>query len=235
MKKIFKNCDLVVGNLETVLHDDPLEGFPHFSCSPKLANALKRAGFDVLITCNNHSLDQGEEGVKQTHESVVAAGIVPIGSMQNFRQSFDIKGIKLTIHAWTTFMNEDKTSKDVSLWKESQVELQPGHNIAYIHSGKEYSTKETPEQAKIEKFLKESGFDGVIFSHSHLPAPVKFSDGFFVTHGMGNFISDQEKLEVERGNCLLVTMSAKKIDRVETIITESVVKDSGETQVKRAK
>jgi len=239
MKDTFNSCDLVVGNLETVLHDEPLHGFPRFSAPSQLANVLKRAGFDVLITCNNHSLDQGEVGVKQTYEDILDAGMVPVGTLSATRKTFTIKGIDLTIHAWTTFMNPDTSgsagtagSPYISFWDESKVAVQPGLNVAYIHCGKEYSTEKTPEQAKIEKFLREKGFNGVIFSHSHVPCPVIRDSNFFVTYGMGNFISDQEKLKKNLGNCVIVTFSSDNVKKIVTMETISSVKKDGETHVK---
>src|SRR4051794_34368313 len=69
-----QEADLTIGNLEVPLKGDfpfikrknPQTGFPLFNAPETLAAALKRAGFDVLTTANNHCLDNGMDGLKRT-------------------------------------------------------------------------------------------------------------------------------------------------------------------------
>lgn len=227
---LFSSCDLVIGNLETVLFREPYAGFPKFSAPASFANTLKRVGFDVLVTCNNHSLDQGEEGLKTTHEAVVSAGIVPLGTMGNTKQTFEIRGVKLTIHAYTTFMNKNLKSADVSFWNE-EIIREEGFNIAYIHSGTEYSNAQNETQTKIENLLKSKGFDAVFFTHSHIPGKVSNERNFIKATGMGNFISDQMNLGTEKGICVILTLSSNRIEEFEVVKTSSVVKNDGETKI----
>jgi len=232
-QKVFRGCDLVVGNLETVIGNE-IAGFPKFSVPSPFVNALKRAGFNVLVTSNNHSLDQGEKGVVDTHRAIVNAGMIPIGTLGDSHKTFEIRGIKLTIHACTTFVNADKKSKLVSMWSQ-KIDLREGINLAYIHAGKEYSSSSTAEQKEIVKILKEKGFAGVLFTHSHVPGKLEFEGNFFVIYGMGNFISDQKNLKIEKGNCAIVELTHSGVKKIEMIETSSVVKDSGETIVKFGK
>ena len=60
--------DFTFGNLETVFGGKKAKytGYPRFNSPSQLADAFKNAGFDLLTTSNNHSLDRGEEGIKKT-------------------------------------------------------------------------------------------------------------------------------------------------------------------------
>lgn len=40
----------------------PYRGYPAFSAPDEYLHAIKEAGFDVLLTANNHCLDKGSWG-----------------------------------------------------------------------------------------------------------------------------------------------------------------------------
>ena len=53
--------DYSIANLEVTLGGSPYSGYPQF-CSPdSYAEAIQEAGFDFLITANNHSQDKGKK------------------------------------------------------------------------------------------------------------------------------------------------------------------------------
>lgn len=63
VKELISRADIAVGNLEfPVLSEAPPSGTKPFNGTPEYLDGLKRAGFDVLFTANNHVLDQGIEG-----------------------------------------------------------------------------------------------------------------------------------------------------------------------------
>ena len=45
-------------------------GYPYFNAPDDFVYAIKNAGFDLLVTANNHALDQGWEGVERTIEVI---------------------------------------------------------------------------------------------------------------------------------------------------------------------
>ena len=68
IKQYLSKADLTVGNLETVIAREKTgyTGYPYFNAPDDFVYALKEAGFDLLVTANNHALDQGWEGVVKT-------------------------------------------------------------------------------------------------------------------------------------------------------------------------
>ena len=50
-------ADIAVGNLEVTLGGRPYKGYPAFSAPDEYLHAIRDAGFDVLLTANNHCLD----------------------------------------------------------------------------------------------------------------------------------------------------------------------------------
>lgn len=60
-------CDLAFANIEAPI--DTTKGaqtYPNFNMTKKFSEAFVDAGFDVFSMCNNHSLDQGINGVRET-------------------------------------------------------------------------------------------------------------------------------------------------------------------------
>ena len=67
VKPIIEQADLAIGNLEVTLPGKGrYTGYPMFRSPDALATAIKDAGFDVVVTSNNHSNDGGYNGIEHT-------------------------------------------------------------------------------------------------------------------------------------------------------------------------
>jgi len=103
----FKSSDLVIGNLETTFGggDQGYSSFPMFNTPDALAAALKEAGFHVLSTANNHTLDTGKKGLLRTLEVLRDNDLVPVGTRSNEAEKgysvTEINGIRLGVTALT--------------------------------------------------------------------------------------------------------------------------------------
>ncbi|UMZ74350.1 CapA family protein [Natranaerofaba carboxydovora] len=102
-----QNSDLALANLETVLagEEEEFTGFPLFNSPDALADALKQAGFHVLSTANNHSLDRDKPGIKRTVEVIEDRGMKAIGTRKNTdKKSYiikEIEGVDIGLSAYT--------------------------------------------------------------------------------------------------------------------------------------
>ncbi len=107
IRPFIASADLMIGNFETTLGGPGLKytGYPVFNTPDTLAEALKRAGFHVLMTCNNHCLDTGIAGLKRTHGVLSGLGIGVIGTRPDINtESFlvrDVNGLKVGLAAYT--------------------------------------------------------------------------------------------------------------------------------------
>ena len=67
-------ADLAVGNLETTLagtdNGYPFSGYPQFNCPDEIIDSMKTAGFDLVLTANNHSYDTRGIGLRRTLEVI---------------------------------------------------------------------------------------------------------------------------------------------------------------------
>ena len=78
-------ADYAVANLETTLAGTakPYQGNPMFNCPDAIVDALKNAGFDMLLTANNHCYDTSEYGFLRTIKTVKGKGLTPLGTREN--------------------------------------------------------------------------------------------------------------------------------------------------------
>ena len=99
--------DLALANLETTFGGEALgySGFPRFNTPDSLADALKDAGFDLIVTTNNHTLDTGMSGVFRTIDILRERGLQVIGTRKpEDEKSYIVKesnGIKIGFSAYT--------------------------------------------------------------------------------------------------------------------------------------
>ena len=99
--------DYSIANLETTFGGDefPYQGNPSFNCPDPFASYIQDAGYDLLLTANNHSYDTLMTGITRTLETVRGVGLQTIGtrlSEDELRYTIaDINGIKVGMVCYT--------------------------------------------------------------------------------------------------------------------------------------
>ena len=109
--------DYAVANLETTLAGEdngyPYHGYPNFNCPDEVVDGVKDAGFDMLLTANNHSYDTSLVGYKRTLETVRSRGLETLGTYASADETKwtvqEINGIKIGMLCYTyaTGVTED--------------------------------------------------------------------------------------------------------------------------------
>lgn len=103
------SVDYAVANLEVTLSGNqngyPYSGYPCFNAPDAIVDALKNAGFDLLLTANNHAYDTAATGFKRTQEVIVDRGLDHIGTRQKTEDPNyiirDINGVKVGMTCYT--------------------------------------------------------------------------------------------------------------------------------------
>jgi poly-gamma-glutamate capsule biosynthesis protein CapA/YwtB (metallophosphatase superfamily) len=96
---ITQSADLTIGNLETPITKNGPYMVPYsliFNSNPKYVERLRKAGFDILSSANNHAMDKGESGLLETMNYVKGAGIDSLGAGEDCHQGIvrEVKGVK---------------------------------------------------------------------------------------------------------------------------------------------
>jgi poly-gamma-glutamate synthesis protein (capsule biosynthesis protein) len=113
VKPFLERADLAIGNLELTLPGKPpYTGYPMFRSPDALATALKSAGFDILVTANNHANDSRGLGVHNTVQTVRDLGFLQTGTFKDQRDrdaNYPLmvykKGFKLALLNYTFSTN----------------------------------------------------------------------------------------------------------------------------------
>jgi poly-gamma-glutamate capsule biosynthesis protein CapA/YwtB (metallophosphatase superfamily) len=103
VKKYIEKADLALCNLETTFAGGDYTGYPVFNAPESLSTALKKAGFDVALTANNHIMDMGLDGMKRTLEVARDAGLETAGTHLDGEKDYTIltvKNVKIGIVAY---------------------------------------------------------------------------------------------------------------------------------------
>ena len=229
VKDYFTVADIAVANLEVTLAGTPYTGYPRFSSHHSLACALQDAGFDVLLTANNHALDRGKQGMERTLDVLDSIGMPHTGT---FRDSADWKAQYPLIIEKNNFrlalLNYTYGTNGIAVVKPNVVnyidtvrmvadlaaarELQPDYIITCIHWGEEYKNRENETQRQLAAFLARNGCNLVVGSHPHVvqpfaKIPVCDGDSVPVAYSLGNFISNQRDRYCDGGITLELTLA----------------------------
>ena len=198
---ILKKADIVCGNLEAPLTDYGLDNKNPESVvlrgRPKDVNILKGAGFSVLQVANNHIVQHGNQGFEDTINSLIKAGIEPIGLLDQDVTIIETNGVKVGFLAASDVPdNTNITQKKYQpltrdfIEKAKFLSSSVDHLFVMLHWGLEASTTPMKYQKEIIRELAQSGVRGIIGSHPHLFYEVYFEGSTIAAPSLGNFIFD---------------------------------------------
>lgn len=243
VKSIIEGADLAVGNLEVTLSNQGrYTGYPMFRSPDALAYALKNAGFDMLVTANNHSNDNGAYGVTHTLEVLDSLGFYHTGTFRNqfekdifypllvYKNDFRIAFLNYTYGTngmptvAPTIVNEiDEELIQSDIIKANK--LNPDAIIVIMHWGAEYQLNESEVQYNLAKKMMEWGADLIIGAHPHVIQPIKKisyeRDGInkegLCVFSMGNFISNQQQANTDGGLMVEIQLQKNKSSNETTV------------------
>ncbi|MDF1618838.1 CapA family protein, partial [Petrocella sp. FN5] len=210
---IIQEGDYAVGNLETTFGGVGTQrvnnektvfrgysGYPTFNSPDVLAQNIKDAGFDLVSTANNHSLDTGTKGLLRTLEVLEQNKLEHIGTFRTQEEAgaiktVDIDGIEFAMISYTYGMNgftlkedEDYMVNHLNMYDEKYVnemlekvsfakKTTKGLVVVMLHYGNEY--KAFPDQnyqKPIVNRLFEAGADIILGGHPHVLQPVALKE-----------------------------------------------------------
>ncbi|MBN8650821.1 MAG: CapA family protein [Cytophagales bacterium] len=222
---IIRSADLAIGNLELTLAGAPYKGYPQFSAPDALAVELKRTGFDVLVTANNHSVDRRKKGVERTirvldslhflHtgtfvDSVARANTYPLIIEKNgFRLSllnytYGTNGIPITKPNIVNLIDTVQLKLDLAKARDQKTDA----IIVFMHWGAEYQSLPNAEQKRLTKLCFREGAKLVIGAHPHVLQPMEWNKerDQLVVYSLGNFVSGQRPRYRDGGAMLWVDL-----------------------------
>lgn len=205
-KEILKQGDILLGNLEapiTASGSEFTEKRFRFKTSLKAAAALKNAGFTHLSLANNHILDFGAEGLRQTLEILDKSAIVHSGAGTDIAAARNA-GITYVKKLRIALLSYSLTYPEEFFARTDRAGTAPGYSslftgdieqakksadcvIVSFHWGGEGLDKPKPYQITAAHRAVKAGADIVIGNHPHVLQGVEHYDNGIIFYSLGNF------------------------------------------------
>ena len=246
IKDYLNEADISIGNLETVTagKSKKYSGYPFFNAPDDFLYALQYAGFNLLMTANNHAIDQGASGIERTIEQLNKFGLHQTGTYisQEDKDSlriFQVNGIRIAMLAYAehtngvsipkgkgyliNLINEELIAEDILKARKKGAEVV----LVHFHYGSEYNREPSSYQQEVVNKTIELGADIIIGGHPHVIQPVDYFtsengnlDTGFVAYSMGNFISNQRWRYSDVG--LILTIDVAKNRYTDSVFIKNV-------------
>lgn len=228
VREILTTADLTVGTLNATISDYP----PHTGCIPTYvlvggsenADALDRAGFDVMSVATNHIkncglTNCGNRAFFDTLANLERVGIKPVGAGENHSEAMrpvvvELNGIRFGIVSLgqiesMAFADDNKPGIAVLNEENLRTAIAAARKISDVviampHWGPEDVPWPTYPQRELALQLVKAGADLVVGNHTHVVQGVQVIDGVPVYYGLGNFVFDQWPRDHQQGVILLV-------------------------------
>jgi len=216
LRDTLASADILFGNLESPIaeagHAYEKTGSFVFSTPPVAADALSRAGFDVVSNANNHAWDAGIDGVVETVEQLDRVGVAHVGTgvtldLAHRPAIIERKGWRVAFFAATRAFNPAPDSfynhpgSRYVAWADSgwlypEIRRLKQEGVAdlvvvSVHAGREFA--DVPDHGLV-RFFKgaiDAGADICLGHHPHVLQPVEWYRGKPIVYSMGNFIFRQ--------------------------------------------
>jgi poly-gamma-glutamate synthesis protein (capsule biosynthesis protein) len=204
-----RTADLRIVNCECALTtaDKPVwKSGAVFKGEPVHAAALTAAPFEVACLANNHVLDYGVEGLRDTLDVLGEAGVLTVGAgltAEEVLRPLTITVNGTDVHIVNFSEGEDLTASDggpgVFGWDIDRVTQtvarcreKGGIVIGVGHCGLEYIPYPPPYVVAAFRRVASAGAHAVIGHHPHVPQGIEWYDGTPIVYSLGNFVFYQE-------------------------------------------
>jgi len=236
---VFRSAQLVVGNLECPATKIEAPVFKRFIFrgEPEWLDTLQHHGYTHLNLANNHSIDQGREGLLDTKRNILAAGMVPIGAGENMNEAVQpvllaehprkvwlVASLRLALENYAYLPDKPCVSQEpMDSLLECVNRLRRTDSTAVIivslHWGGEHTLQPVPSQRLEAHQLIRAGADVLICHHTHTLQTIEEFRGKKIYYSIGNFIFDQPKPINSKACMVLLRIKEDSLD-IESIPVE---------------
>jgi poly-gamma-glutamate synthesis protein (capsule biosynthesis protein) len=232
---MLRSADLAVVNLETAVTTGGIAASKAFAFrTPATAfEALRGGGVDVASMANNHGLDFGVDGLRDSLAAAARFRFPVVGIGRNAKQAYlpfrrTVHGQRIAIlgatqvlddhliSAWTAGPGKPglASAKDVPrlLRAVRQARRTSDTVVVYLHWGVELMECPTSDQRTLARQLVRAGADIVVGGHAHRLQGGGRMGSALVGYGLGNFVWYGTSEISTRTGVLFVTATGRRID-----------------------
>lgn len=183
-KNIFSNDDLTLVNCEMAITNSKSHKKKKFVFAMKSEGTkyFTHASIEAVNLANNHTLDFGQSGLKDTRKYLTKAGIL-WSDTSNYAIYTAKNGVKIGMCGYTSTYGLSKTYKLIKQLRAKGCQIV----IVSCHWGIEAKYKQTKSQISRGRALINHGADIVVGTHPHRLQPIEVYKGKYILYSIGNF------------------------------------------------
>ena len=208
---LLSRADLTMVNLETAVTSGgtPAAKEYTFRAPPSAFGALSAAGVDVVTLANNHGMDYGVDGLRDTLASAREADVPLVGAGQDETAAFapfrtEVHGQRLAFLGATQVLDSGleadwtagpgkpglaSAKNEERLLAAVRAARADGDTVVVdLHWGQEQRSCPLDRQSGLARRLVDAGADVVVGSHAHVLLGGGWLSGAYVDYGLGNFV-----------------------------------------------
>ncbi|NWG13493.1 MAG: CapA family protein [Acidobacteria bacterium] len=202
---VLRRADLRIVNCEcaiTASNRPVVKSGSVFKASPVHIKGLTRVPFEVACLANNHVLDYGVRGLRDTLDILHRHGIRTVGAGLSAREALSPLTVRVNARRITVVNfseGEDLTASrggpGVCGWEIDRLlslvrkfKKLGDIVIAIGHAGLEYVPFPPPYVVEAYRALAEAGADCVVGHHPHVPQGLEMRSRHLVAYSLGNFV-----------------------------------------------
>ena len=210
---VFRAAQVVVGNLECPATKIEAPVFKRFifRAEPEWLPTLRQHGITHLNLANNHSIDQGREGLSDTRQNILAVGMTPVGAGENMSEAAQpillasqprnvwlVASLRLALENYAYLPDKPCVSQepmDSLLARVADLRRQDSTAVIIVslHWGGEHTLQPVPRQRLDAHRLIDAGADILVCHHTHTLQTIEDYHGHTIYYSLGNFIFDQPR------------------------------------------
>lgn len=180
---------------------------------PRISETLKKINATVWNLANNHSMDCGEDGLKDTLKYAQESGAITVGAGINIEQAstpliLEKDGVKVGVVSVSSHFGVAATENNAGcfMWDDfkrikarvAEVKEKCDYCVVVVHGGEEFSQIPLPyARDKYKRYLK-FGADIVVGHHPHVPQNYETFGKKIIFYSLGNFIFDTDYQRTQR-------------------------------------
>lgn len=206
LERLIASADIAFANLEYPI---TMEGVRYtdkeytFRGDPESLGAIRKAGFNLLSLANNHIMDYGEKGLRDTIRQcrknrlvftgagadLASAGSLAVIKRHGVRYGLLAYSLTFPEEFWATPHKPGTAHPD---WAQVGQDIRDARSrvdilIVSFHWGEELKSEPKKYQIDFAHHAINAGADIVLGHHPHVPQPIEIFKGRPVFYSLGNY------------------------------------------------
>jgi poly-gamma-glutamate synthesis protein (capsule biosynthesis protein) len=228
---VIQSSDFAITNLECPITDHKIaigKTGPALKGKPDALDFLIKAGFNLVTLSNNHIMDYGNQGLKDTLHHLKTKNLAYTGAGMNLDEASKITYlekdkhkvaiINLSENEWSTTYGDYPGACPIDLALASRLiteaKLKAQFVLLIVHGGHEMYQLPSPRMQSWYRAFIDWGADMVINHHTHCVSGMEYYKGKPIYYSLGNFLFDSPNLRQSiwnKGHAVVIRIADNKL------------------------